>query len=102
MPNYIAIAKTTDLQPGPLKSFEVNGQLILLANWEGTLFATQDICTHDGGTLSDGELIGREVECPRHGAHFDLQTGRATLPAVMPIKTLPVKIEGDIILVAID
>lgn len=102
MPNYIAIAKTTDLQPGQLKSFEVNGQLILLANWEGTLFATQDICTHDGGTLSDGELIGREVECPRHGAHFDLQTGRATLPAVMPIKTLPVKIEGDIILVAID
>ncbi len=102
MPNFVTVAKTTDLQPGQLKSFEVNGQLILLANWEGTLFATQDICTHDGGTLSDGELIGGEVECPRHGAHFDLQTGRATLPAAMPIKTFPVKIERDNILVAIE
>jgi 3-phenylpropionate/trans-cinnamate dioxygenase ferredoxin subunit len=102
MSNYITIAKITDVQPGQMKSFEVNEQSILIANWEGTFFATQDLCTHDNGTLVDGELVGGEIECPRHGAHFDLQTGRATLPAAMPIKTFPVKIEGDNILVALE
>ncbi len=102
MSNYITIAKITDVQPGQMKSFEVNEQSILIANWEGTFFATQDLCTHDNGTLADGELVSGEIECPRHGAHFDLQTGRATLPAAMPIKTFPVKIEGDNILVALE
>jgi 3-phenylpropionate/trans-cinnamate dioxygenase ferredoxin subunit len=102
MSNYITIAKITDVQPGQMKSFEVNEQSILIANWEGTFFATQDLCTHDNGTLVAGELVGGEIECPRHGAHFDLQTGRATLPAAMPIKTFPVKIEGDNILVALE
>ena len=102
MPTYITIAKTADLPPGQMKSFEVNGQSVLIANWEGTFFATQDLCTHDGGTLVDGELVGGEIECPRHGAHFDLQTGRATMPAAVPVKTFPVKVEGDQILVALD
>jgi 3-phenylpropionate/trans-cinnamate dioxygenase ferredoxin subunit len=99
MASFVVVAKTSAVAPNTMKSFEVNGQLILLANWEGTWFATQDLCTHDDGTLSDGELTGGEVECPRHGARFDLQTGRATLPAAMPIKTFPVKIEGGTILV---
>ena len=102
MPNYYTVAKIADLSPGQMKSFEVNGQSVLIVNWEGTFFATQDLCTHDDGTLADGELIGGEIECPRHGAHFDLRTGRATLPAAMPIKTFPVKIEGEQILVALD
>ncbi len=102
MPTYIAVAQTSDLQPGQMKTFEINGQPVLIANWEGTFFATQDLCTHDNGTLSDGTLIAGEIECPRHGAHFDLRTGRATLPAAMPIKTFPVKVEGDQIWVALD
>lgn len=102
MSNYFPIAKMTDVQPGQMKSFEVNEQSILIANWEGTFFATQDLCTHDDGPLADGELVAGEIECPRHGAHFDLQTGRATLPAAMPIKTFPVKIEGERIWVALD
>lgn len=102
MSSYIPVAKTTDVQPGQMKSFVVNEQSILIANWEGTCFATQDLCTHDDGTLADGELVAGEIECPRHGAHFDLQTGRATLPAAFPIKTFPVKIEGDQILVALE
>lgn len=102
MSKYIAVAKSTDVPPGQMKSFQVNEHSILIANWEGTFFATQDLCTHDNGTLADGELVGGEIECPRHGAHFDLQTGRATLPAPIPIKTFPVKIEGDNILVQVD
>ena len=102
MANFIPIAKTTDLAVGQMKSFDVHGQLILVANWQGTLFATQDLCTHDDGTLADGELIDGEIECPRHGAHFDLATGRGTMPAMFPIKTYLVKIENDQILVALD
>ena len=102
MSNFVTVAKTNQVQPGQMKAFDVNGKFILVANWQGTLFATQDLCTHDGGTLSEGELIDGQVECPRHGAHFDLQTGRATLPAPVPIKTFQVKIEGEQILVAID
>jgi 3-phenylpropionate/trans-cinnamate dioxygenase ferredoxin subunit len=102
MSNFIAVAKTTDVPLNQMKAFDVNGKLILVANWQGTFFATEDLCTHDGGTLSDGELIDGEVECPRHGAHFDLQTGRATLPAAMPIKTFPVRVEDGNILVAVE
>lgn len=103
MANFVPIAKTADLKPGQMKTFAVDGKQILLANWQGTLFATQDLCTHDNGTLSDGELVDGEIECPRHGAHFELATGRVTaLPAMFPIKTFPVKVDGETVLVAMD
>ena len=100
MSNFIAVAKTTDLKPGQMKSYQANGKHVLIANWEGTFFATQDLCTHDGGTLSDGELVDGEIECPRHGGRFDLKTGAVVaLPPMFPIKTFAVKTEGDDILV---
>ena len=103
MLNFIAVAKTTDIQPGEIKSFAVNGEQVLVANWQGTLFATQDVCTHDNGTLSDGALVDGEIECPRHGGRFNPQTGVATqMPAMFPIKTFPVKVEDETILIALD
>jgi 3-phenylpropionate/trans-cinnamate dioxygenase ferredoxin subunit len=101
--DFVAVARTNDLQPGKMKTFAVNDHHVLIANWQGTLFATQDLCTHDGGTLSDGELVDGEIECPRHGGRFNLQTGAvAALPPMFPIKTFPVKTEGDEILVAVE
>jgi 3-phenylpropionate/trans-cinnamate dioxygenase ferredoxin subunit len=101
--NFVVIANVNDLKPGQMKSFAVNGKHVLVANWEGTIFATQDLCTHDNGTLADGELIDGEIECPRHGGRFDLKTGAVTaLPPMFPIKTFPAKTEGDKILVAIE
>jgi 3-phenylpropionate/trans-cinnamate dioxygenase ferredoxin subunit len=98
--NLVAVAKTTEVKPGQMKAFAVNGRRVLIANWEGTFFATQDLCTHDNGTLADGELIDGEIECPRHGGRFDLKTGAVTaLPPMFPIKTYPVKTEGDRLLV---
>ena len=103
MPNFVAVAQTTDIQPGEIKSFDVNGEQVLIANWQGTLFATQDVCTHDNGTLSNGALVDGEIECPRHGGRFTPQTGAATqMPALFPIKTFPVKVEGETILIAFD
>ena len=103
MPNFVAVAKTTDIKPDEIKSFDVNGEQVLIANWQGTLFATQDVCTHDNGTLSNGTLIDGEIECPRHGGRFNPQTGAATqMPAMFPIKTFPVKVEGENVMVALD
>lgn len=102
MAEFIVVAKTSDVEPGQMKSFQVKGHAILIANWQGTYFATQDLCTHDNGILGDGELVDGEIECPRHGARFDLQTGRGTMPAMLPIKTFPTKVEGDTILVEVD
>ena len=86
-----------------MKSFAVDGKRVLIANWQGTFFATQDLCTHDNGTLADGELVDGEIECPRHCGRFDLKTGAVTaLPPMFPIKTYPVKTENGNIMVAVE
>jgi 3-phenylpropionate/trans-cinnamate dioxygenase ferredoxin subunit len=100
MANFITLAKTSDIKPGEMKTFIIKRIGVLIANVEGTFFATQDLCTHDGGTLREGELVHEEVECPRHGGRFNVKTGAATaMPAMFPIKTFPLKIEGDQILI---
>ncbi len=103
MANWVPVAKTADVQPGQMKTFAVNGKKILIANWEGTFFATQDLCTHDGGTLGDGELVDGEIECPRHGGRFDVRTGAVTaLPPMFPIRTYPVQVEGETLLLNLE
>ena len=103
MTHSIAVAKTSDIAPGEIKTFSVDGQRVLVANWQGTFFATQDLCTHDNGPLGDGELMDGDIECPRHGGRFDARTGAVTaLPPLFPIKTFPVTVEGDQIWVALE
>ena len=103
MADFITVANVNDVRKGKVKTFTVNGHKIALCNVEGTFFATQDLCTHDQGPLGEGELWDYNIECPRHGARFDVRTGRATaLPAIRPIKTFPVRVEGDAIQVAIE
>ena len=101
--SFVSVAKVSDVKNGQVKAFAVNGHHLALCNVEGTFFATQDLCTHDGGPLGEGELIDLEIECPRHGGRFDVRTGEVTaLPPMFPIKTFPVRVEGDDIQVAID
>ena len=100
---FVKIATLNDIKPGQVKTFKVDGKRIALANVQGTIFATQDVCTHDGGTLGDGELFEDEIECPRHGGRFNVRTGAVTaLPPMFPIKTYPVKVEGEEIHVALE
>ena len=69
----------------------------------GEFYAIDDLCTHDGGSLDQGELEGTEIECPRHGARFDVTNGRATcLPAVAPVRVYPVRIENGEIQIQVD
>jgi 3-phenylpropionate/trans-cinnamate dioxygenase ferredoxin subunit len=82
---------------------EVNEEDIALCNVGGELYAVANVCTHDGGPLGRGHLYGDLIECPRHGARFDVKTGAVrSLPAIMPIDTYPLKVEGEEILVDVD
>lgn len=103
MANFLKVASVDDVKPGQVRTFAVDGRHIALCNVEGTLFAIQDLCTHDGGPLGEGELSDHEIECPRHGGRFDVRTGEVTaLPPMFPIKTFPVRVAGDEIQVAFD
>ena len=96
------VAKLSEIRPGKMKIVAVDGIGIALCNVEGQLYAIEDVCTHDDGPLGEGTLEGKEVECPRHGARFDVRTGAVTrMPAVAPVRTFPVKVEGDSVFVEV-
>ena len=100
MSDYVSVARMNELKPGEKKTVEVAGIPIVLINLDGEFYALEDICTHDGGPLGEGELAGDHLVCPRHGAHFDVRTGDAlTLPAFEAAPTYQVRIEGDDILI---
>lgn len=93
---FVSIAKTSDTPPGTISVHEAEGKRIALCNVNGRFYAIDDVCTHDGGPLDQGELEGDLVECPRHGAKFDVTNGRAiVLPAVQAVRTYAVQVEGD-------
>ena len=98
---FVKVAGKDDLQPGERAVIEINDRLfIALFRVGDDYFAIEDVCTHDDGPLGDGDLRGYEVECPRHGARFDIRTGEAKrFPAVTPVQRFDVKIEGDDVLV---
>jgi 3-phenylpropionate/trans-cinnamate dioxygenase ferredoxin subunit len=100
---FITAARTSDIPVGQVRVFTVDGVDIALCNVEGAIYAIDDVCTHDGGPLGEGMLFGDLVECPRHGARFDVKTGQVrALPAVIPVRTYPVQVEGDQIKVRVD
>ena len=91
--------KKTDIKPGSAKSYEVGENKIVVCNVNGEYFAVSDICSHDDGVLVSGEgklIENCQLECPRHGARFDVKTGVAKrMPAVAPIKTYNVIVADD-------
>ena len=80
------------LPPDALLPVSVAGREVVLARRGDTVWALAGRCSHEDASLADGYLEGDTVECPRHGARFDLQTGRPTLPATQPIATYPVRL----------
>ena len=90
------VASTGDVPRGRVHVVDLDGRAIALCNVDGAFYAIDDLCTHDGGPLDQGELDGTQIECPRHGARFDVCTGRAlTLPAVRPVHRYDVEVRGD-------
>lgn len=98
MDGFVNVAKLSEIPEGQARVFEVNGKRVAICQVEGELFAVADLCTHDGGPLAEGELDDHQIECPRHGARFDIKTGKALcLPAVVSIPTYAVKVsDGEV------
>ena len=98
------IGTKSDIPAGTVKVFEVNGRSLCVANLDGAEFyAIDNLCTHDNGPLGEGTLADGLVECPRHGARFDLKTGAVkALPAVRPVRTYSVEVDDDDIAVEVD
>jgi 3-phenylpropionate/trans-cinnamate dioxygenase ferredoxin subunit len=96
MPITKPVARRSEIAPGTTLRVTVGADAVLLCNVEGVIYAIEDACTHDGGELDQGELEECRIMCPRHGAYFDVTTGEAlTLPAIVPLRTFPVRVEGD-------
>ena len=103
MPKTVKIAQTGELSPGTGKVVQADGHSIALFNVEGTFYAIDNTCAHRGGPLGEGALSGDTVECPWHGAHFNVKTGSvASPPALAGERSVPVKVEGNDVLVEVD
>ena len=102
MPTWIKVAKTSEVGPGEMKLVDAGGEQIALTNVAGAFFALGDECTHAGSLLSGGYLDGCQVECPTHGALFDVKTGEVmSPPADEGTPTYRVKVDGQSILVGV-
>lgn len=95
MADWQTVAHVGDVAPGKVGVYRVGQQRVALCNVDGTFYAVDDVCTHDGGALGQGDLDGCEIECPRHGARFDVRDGHVTaLPAWRPITSYAVRVDG--------
>lgn len=96
MSDWVTVARVDELVPGTRRLVDVDGTQIVVFNLDGKYYAIEDVCTHDGGQLTGGEVEGDQIICPRHGARFCIRTGAAlTAPAYEPTATFPVRIEND-------
>ena len=94
--HYVAVADVDELPAGERKLLEIDGRPIALFRVGDAYYAIADVCSHDGGEVAEGNVYGYEIECPRHGARFDMRTGQAlSFPAPTDIQAYPVKVEGD-------
>ena len=95
MSDWLTVAKEGELTPGQWRRVDVDGTQIVVFNLDGKYYALEDVCTHDGGQLTGGRVLGDQIECPRHGARFCIKTGAALAPpAYEPTATFPVQVEN--------
>jgi len=103
MAEFVAVAKVADIpDPGKLL-VEVDDRMVVILCVAGNFYCIDDVCTHDGGPLGEGELCEHQIACPRHGARFDIRTGEAlTMPATEATVVHEVRVDGDDVLVKIN
>jgi 3-phenylpropionate/trans-cinnamate dioxygenase ferredoxin component len=102
MSDFVRVASISDLPDPGKTTVEIEDRIVLLVHVNGQFYCIDDVCTHDGGTLSEGRLCGVEIACPRHGAKFDVRDGRAlTMPATENTGAHEVRVEGNDVLVRI-
>jgi NAD(P)H-dependent nitrite reductase small subunit len=101
MANFVKVAQTSEIPSGQGKCVEVDGKRIAIFNVDGSYYAIDDVCPHQGGPLSEGELGGTVVTCPWHGWEYDVSTGVNSDDPEVKQEQFEVKVDGDDILVAV-
>jgi 3-phenylpropionate/trans-cinnamate dioxygenase ferredoxin component len=92
--DFYEILDVNELPAGQQMFFSIGDANIVLFNLAGAFYAIADVCSHDNGPVGEGEIIGTEIKCPRHGARFDLTTGEAlSMPATVDIPAYPVRVQ---------
>jgi 3-phenylpropionate/trans-cinnamate dioxygenase ferredoxin subunit len=101
--DWIDVERADALQPGEPAIVELDDTNIAVFNVDGSFYAIQDVCTHDGEELTGGPIEGDQIICPRHGARFCLRTGAAlTPPAYEPVHCFPVRVSDGVVQVRDD
>ena len=96
MAEFVRVAAKSEIPEGSFKAFDVRHNLIVVVHTSEGFFAFVNECTHDSAPISDGRLKGNEIMCTRHGARFDVKSGAVTAPpAIAPLDTFEVRIDGD-------
>jgi 3-phenylpropionate/trans-cinnamate dioxygenase ferredoxin subunit len=99
-PGFCVAARLEDVPAGRSCRVTIGGTGVLLCRVGDDVFAVADVCTHDRGPLGEGRLRGYTIECPRHGARFDVRDGKVLAkPAIRPIRSFPVRVDGGEVLV---
>ena len=93
---FVTVARVGEIPAGGMKIVRIDDQPVAVFRLDDGYYAIDDVCTHDGGPVAEGPLEGDVIECPRHGAKFNVKTGAALcLPATAPVPTYAVKVDGD-------
>jgi nitrite reductase (NADH) small subunit/3-phenylpropionate/trans-cinnamate dioxygenase ferredoxin subunit len=101
MPDFVKVASVDQIPPGEVLTVEVNGKEVCLANVDGTIYAIGNECTHQGGPLGEGVLMGDTVECPWHAGQFNVKSGQVVSPPPSdPVPTYQVQVDGNDVKVA--
>jgi nitrite reductase/ring-hydroxylating ferredoxin subunit len=95
---FIPVMRLAAVPEGEARRCSFNGEDVALFHVEGCVYATQDSCTHGRASLSDGYLIGDEIECPLHQGMFNVRTGAVTQsPCTQPLRTFAVEVRDGVI-----
>jgi 3-phenylpropionate/trans-cinnamate dioxygenase ferredoxin subunit len=93
---WVTVARASEITEGASRLVRIDDTPVAVFHLPDGWFAIEDVCTHDGGPVAEGRLEGCIIECPRHGATFNVKTGAAlTFPAVSPVSTYAVRVVGD-------
>ena len=93
---WVTVARASEIPVGDSRIVRLDDQAVAVFHLADGWYAIEDVCTHDGGPVAEGRLEGNIIECPRHGATFDVKTGAAlSFPAVSPVTTYAVRVVGD-------
>jgi nitrite reductase/ring-hydroxylating ferredoxin subunit len=93
---FVRVAQARDVVPGRPRLVEVEGRQLAVFLLDGAYFALDNVCSHLGGPLCEGEIEGELVQCPWHASSFEIKTGRPVgEPATKPVETFKVRVVGE-------